>query len=642
MSAQRLSEIEAAKQKADAGEYLTPWEKKAVANYDQMAGEAREQTASRFSYAEERKKEAAALPMSPGYKAYKEAEGFGGKMAALWAAKVDVVTSVLAEGIPATLPSLGVAMVGGVGAGAVAAGGTAFMQTYASKLTELLTERGIDVTDKDAVAAALADPKIARSIRTDATLAAIPQAAAGAASMAVSPLTMAPKSLMARPIAQQAVNIPAQAGVQGALAAAGQVGEQAILGEQQDGGRIAEALIGGAAQGPLDAAVFAGRRAVGLDASPKAVADKVMAAPDIDTAIAAANEEVARPVVEGKPVDIDAFSTAADMMGDPTQQKQAKLLRALVGNDEAIQAEDGTFHIRKEGGQRGTGLGGEDTTKTTPVNVWDETAPAAEGAALTISPDLAGRQRNAFGKFGIDVVYYWDDANLPDGLVHNGVDKNTVFLSNNPQRNAQQVGLHELTHTFENYVAANATPEGLRHAYETFGHEAPERGAFPEGPEGDSRHIGAVMRHLYSELGADLGGEAPKFTGFVEKVIDAVEVKHGPDAAKSVMKNLIDGLRTALTRLREMFAGSDEMGPAATVSQNLINNISGFHDLLAQGYAERFGQQIARENTALEKMRDRAARDRAIQDAAPGCSCRSEPKSGPTRPATRTPRLQQR
>lgn len=269
-SAQDLTAIEAAKSKADRGEYLTPWEKKQVANYDQSAAETRSELAERLGRAAERREKAEAIPMSPGYKAFQEAEGIGGKLAALWKAPADVVTSIIAEGAVASAPSLGAAALGGVGPGMLAAGGTAFMQSYAGKIIELLGKQGVDIKDRDAVIKALSDPDIARSLRTDATLAALPQAAAGAVSMAVAPITMAPARLAASPIRQQAVNIPAQAAAQGALAAAGEAGSQAVLGEELDSGKITEAFVGGASQGPVDVAAFGARRAIGLDAPGRA------------------------------------------------------------------------------------------------------------------------------------------------------------------------------------------------------------------------------------------------------------------------------------------------------------------------------------------------------------------------------------
>lgn len=587
MSAQRLSEIEAAKAKADAGEYLTPWEKKQVADYEQVSGETKAELAERLGSAAERREKAEKLPMSPGYKEFKEAEGIGGKLAALWKSPADVVTSIIAEGAVASAPSLGAAVAGGVGPGMVAAGGTAFMQSYAGKILELLGKRGIDIKNRDAVMEALSDPDIARDLRTDATLAALPQAAAGAASMAVAPITMAPARLAASPVKQQAVNIPAQAAAQGALAAAGEAGSQAAVGEELDSGKITEAFVGGASQGPVDVAAFAARRAIGLGrATPEEIAAPVMEAGTVDEAIAAARETVDRG-------ELETTAALADEYGNRGEQDQAAVNRLFGGlNDGEVQrAADGAWFYRKSDGQEWQ------------LQPWDgvqrdDTIPGA----------LADAQRQHYEQQGVRVVYFENDPAIPfDGAV-DPAQPNTIFLSNKPDRNAAQVGAHEIAHVFESttlpdgtnlgdllqqQVAAGITAEGRAYAEQLFGPTAPKRESFAEGPEGDSLHADAVTTHLFRELGAEIGGEAPKFQTFIPRVVDAVEARYGVDAAKDVLQKLMDGIRQAMTTLRQFFFQPEEgaeYGQPPTESQKWVTNLDQIHATLADIYAQRFGE----------------------------------------------------
>lgn len=586
-SAQTLSAIEAAKRKADAGEYLTPWEKKQVANYDQVVAETRGEVAERLSSAAGRRQKAEDLPMSPGYKAFKEAEGIGGKLEALWKAPADVVTSIIAEGAVASAPSLGTAVLGGIGPGAVVAGGTAYLQTYAEKIIDLLAKRGVDIKDKDAVMAALSDPDVAKDIRTDATLAAIPQAAAAAASMAVAPITMAPARLATSPVRQQAVNIPAQAAAQGALAAAGETGSQAIIGEPLDTGRIAEAGISGAAQAPVDVAVFGARRAI--EATRRPGPREIMAAETTDEAIDVAFEAVSRPEIEDIAVQAREFGGRAD-------QDQAGLLQLFGGLNDGIveRAPDGTYQYRKEGDD-----------KPIALKTWEPDAEV-KGDQQTISPELAVAQRAHYEQLGVKVVYFENNNDIGfDGAV-NPREPNTIYLSNNPERNAAQVGAHEFTHVLEattlpdgtrladllhQQISEGLTGEGVDHAVQRFGVTAPERSRFAS----DEAHIDAVWGHLIREMGADIGGEAPKFQTFLPRIVEAVEQRYGLQAAKDVVAKLIEGIRASMRSLYQFFSGPEEgaeYGQPPAASQHWVANLDKIHDTLAAMYAERYGAQI--------------------------------------------------
>jgi hypothetical protein len=196
-----------------------------------------------------------------------------------------------------------------------------------------------------------------------------------------------------------------------------------------------------------------------------------------------------------------------------------------------------------------------------PLKIWEPGA-TTEGRAQTISPQLAAAQRDHYQKLGVEVVYFDNDPRIPfDGAV-DPKNPNTLFLSNNPQRNAAQVGAHEVTHILESttlpdgtnlgdvllqQIQQGVTEAGMQHARERFTQTAPDRSQFPEGPQGDQDHADAVTAHLIRELGADIGGEAPKFQTFLPKVIDEVQSRYGMDVAKDIVRKLIAGIQQPRT-----------------------------------------------------------------------------------------------
>jgi hypothetical protein len=125
-----------------------------------------------------------------------------------------------------------------------------------------------------------------------------------------------------------------------------------------------------------------------------------------------------------------------------------------------------------------------------------------------------------------------------------------------------------------------------------FGKTAPQRSAFAQGAEGDAAHADATLQHLVRELGADIGGEAPKFQTFLPRVVDAVQARYGASVAKDILTKLIDGVRQAMRTLRDFFDVGSEYGQAPTESQKWVTNLDQIHDTLARMYAERFGAPL--------------------------------------------------
>jgi len=623
VAGRNLSAIEAAKAKADRGEYLTPLEKQQVRQYDEAKANTERQFSENVGASIDYRQKADALPISAGYKAFKDAaaEGFVPAVKAFWKAPGEVLLSMAAEGLPASAPALGAAVAtGGVG-GTLVAGGQSYMQAYAGKVTDLLAKRGIDINDKQAVMAALSDPKTADEIRREAAVSAIPQGVAGAAGMAIGAKTIAPTSLAARPVAQQAVNIPVQAAAQGAIAAAGEAGSAAVIGEDIQGGQVFAAAVGGASQAPLDVAAFAAHRGVdAVQSRPRAqsvedrartrAAAEIGSAPDVDSAIQAARETISRP-------EINEIATQAREFGNRADQDQAAVLQLFGGLNQGVVERDvnGGFHYTTPDGE------------TAPLKVWD-----GKTGTDTVPPAVVAAQKAHYERMGVRVVYFEDAPNIPfDGAV-DPRQPDTVFLSSKPSRNAAQVGAHEVAHLLEStvlpdgtnlgdllhqQVRAGITEQGWEAARSMFAKTAPDRSLFPEGAQGDSLHADAVTTHLITELGAELGAEAPKFQTFLPRVVDALQARYGDSVAAQVVKKLLDGIQQAARTLREFFFKPEDMaeyGQPPLESRHWVTNLDEIHDTLAKMYAQRFGTQAERENAALRTMRDRAQRERGLRD----------------------------
>lgn len=541
-----------------------------------------------------------------------------------------VARGLLGQSATAMVPFIVGVAVGGPAGGAIAGGTVGLATGGGQEAVRILQKHGVDATNVEAVTKALADPAIKAEIDKGFGTAQAIEGTVGAATGALGGVTVPAKTATGAVVK----NVGLQAVGQGALSAGGEAAKQGIIEGEMHPGKIAAAGIGEALFAPVDAAAAAFHAR-----SPKVVAEKVMAAPTVDAAIAEAT------AIVGQPVDVEAVAIGAQEFGGTADQQQAKMLKLFGGLNE------GTVEVLP-GGQYQYRI----DDQAVPLNVWDERTPAVEGVK-TISPELAATQRRVYGQMGIDVVYIADDGSVPfDGAV-SPRNPDTIFLSNDPQRNAANVGAHEVTHVLEtvttpdgqrlgdlmhDMIVKNVTGAGIDQYVKVFGQDAPARLDFEEGPRGDSLHADAVWRHITQELGADIGGEAPKFPTFVAKVVDEVQTRYGADAAKGVMRKLMDGIQQAMRRLREMFSKGDagaEYGVPDTVSQNWLTNLGEFHDLLAKGYAEKFGTQAERENVALRDMRDRVARQRFFEQPGPEIQPPTAPEgfTAPDRATTATP-----
>lgn len=130
-------------------------------------------------------------------------------------------------------------------------GGLSGLQEYGGALTEIMQEKGVDVTKPEAVLAALRDPVLGAEIRSTATAKAIPIAALDALSMRLAGVTMAPRGM--GPVARQAVNVPAQIAAQGIAGGTGEaLGQLAAYGKIKSAGEIAAEVVAEAFGAPAN------------------------------------------------------------------------------------------------------------------------------------------------------------------------------------------------------------------------------------------------------------------------------------------------------------------------------------------------------------------------------------------------------
>lgn len=158
--------------------------------------------------------------------------------------------------IPGMIGAAVAGPIGGLAAAAGAQGAGSFAVDYASTILSSLQNKGVDITDKDALTKALNDQKMMEAIEKESFGHAAPVAALDAASMGVAGRTLAPR-IIKNILARQAINIPAQAVTQGAMGAAGEALGQVAAGQPLQFGQIASEFLGELAHAPVEIATAA-------------------------------------------------------------------------------------------------------------------------------------------------------------------------------------------------------------------------------------------------------------------------------------------------------------------------------------------------------------------------------------------------
>jgi hypothetical protein len=355
---------------------------------------------------------------------------------------------------------VGTAALTGMGGMVTLAGNEAFGKTY-----EEAKKKG--ATDEDAAKAAFINGTVQGGMnvipmhRAMAAMDAIPQAFRGKFIEAATEMVKSSATLLAfSQFAQLADNVIAQSTFDPQRDLKQGLGEH--MGETAVAGALVP-VVGAAGRGVANR----------FRPKPEEIAKPVMEAGTVDEAIAAAKSTIERPT----PIDVDVEAAQLREYGGQTEQRQAGLINLFgsLGHGTVEQAQDGSYHYRT--GER-----------TTPLKVWE---PGASEQAGSDFAALVAAQREHYDQLGIKLVYFEDHPGIPfDGAV-DPRQPNTIFLSNNPERNAAQVGAHEVTHILE----STTTPRW----------HVPGRRAAPAGHEGLTPRGGTMPADVRQDRAATLG-----------------------------------------------------------------------------------------------------------------------------------------
>jgi hypothetical protein len=179
---------------------------------------------------------------------------------------VDFVLTVGAESLPQMAPALALGVAGGVVGGLpLAAGGAgagSFGVDYAASTLDALRDEGVDLKDRDQLAAAVADKELMKRVGQKAFSHAAPVAAFDAASAGLAGLRLVPARQVAGvaaprqivgSVAHGAAELTGQATAQGVLGAAGEATGQVAQGKTElDAGQIMAEFFGEFAGAPAE------------------------------------------------------------------------------------------------------------------------------------------------------------------------------------------------------------------------------------------------------------------------------------------------------------------------------------------------------------------------------------------------------
>jgi len=267
----------------------------------QMRGEAQSlqervpRTVGEAAQAQETSQRGSQMATRPQLAKFLAEKTWGGAWEAFKEAPYDVIAGLTATSLPAALPGIAAASAMGVGAGALVMGTNSAAVEAGSSLGEFARESGVDVTDAKALQAFYSDPKTLAAGMTYAGKRAGIIGALDAASGGIAGKTLA-GPIKGR-VARQAVNMPAQMGVQAGLGAAGEAGGQiATKGRIDDPAQVLGEAFGEMGGAPVEVVAFSKEARDAL--RPKATASDVLNAPDVDTAIQTAQEALSAPIAE--------------------------------------------------------------------------------------------------------------------------------------------------------------------------------------------------------------------------------------------------------------------------------------------------------------------------------------------------------
>jgi hypothetical protein len=241
-----------------------------------------------------------AITQRPAVAELMKAKTFGDAWEAFKKSPYDVIAGVSAASLPSTIPALVAAAVMGPAGGAAAMGLNSATVEAGNSLADYAHDNGVDTTNADAVRTFFENRENLAAAMEYAGKRAGIIGALDAASGGIASKTIAPKAL--RPIVRQAINVPAQMGVQAAMGAGGEAGAQlATKGRIDEPGQVLAEAAGEMGGAPAEVAAFSteARHALRPAVAPEtARINQVLAAPNLESAIAAA-EHAANPEPAG-------------------------------------------------------------------------------------------------------------------------------------------------------------------------------------------------------------------------------------------------------------------------------------------------------------------------------------------------------
>lgn len=249
--------------KIDAGETVKPEDD--AYGYQEMTPEQRTAFKSQLADAQaaaigstvEQQKKAAEAPIDPVVAKALNASTFREFWNEFSKKPMKTIATVGLQSLPQMAPGLVAGAIagpiGGIGATAGAVGAGSFATDYASTILSVLQSKGVDVTDQAALAKAFSDPKIMEDVQKQSFAHAAAVGTLDAASMGMAGKTLAPQAIKST-LLREAINIPAQATVQGAMGAAGETLGEIAAGQPLQPGQIGAEFIGEFAHAPVEVA----------------------------------------------------------------------------------------------------------------------------------------------------------------------------------------------------------------------------------------------------------------------------------------------------------------------------------------------------------------------------------------------------
>jgi len=210
-------------------------------------------------------KERQAIPAPDVVNQVMKAETFRQAIDAFATDPVNFIASIGPESLVSNAPGLAAAIPAGLAGGpagaAAALGAGSFTSDYGASIVEALTKAGVDVSNPEALKAAVADKEIMSSVARQAfahaaVVGSVDALSGGVASKLALPKSLATK-LGAKPVARELANVVAQVPVQGALGAAGEAGGEIAAGQKLDPGNILAEFVGEAFTAPAEVASVA-------------------------------------------------------------------------------------------------------------------------------------------------------------------------------------------------------------------------------------------------------------------------------------------------------------------------------------------------------------------------------------------------